>query len=103
MLVLNTKHFGWGYARVTKGGLAAAARFQELAAPPLDTTYAAKSGAALCSMFDNGDSPQLRGQSPVLFWCTKSSAPLPPLDEARLANAPRHIRRWLKRADNHSS
>jgi D-cysteine desulfhydrase len=107
MLVLNTKHFGWGYARVTKGGLAAAARFQELAAPPLDTTYAAKSGAALLELRGLTPCSAKMGSDPLdgptLFWCTKSSAPLPALDEARLAGAPGHIRRWLKRADNHSS
>lgn len=91
MLVLNTKHFGWGYARVTGGGLAARQHFEELTAPPLDTTYAAKSGAALIEL-----AKELAG--PILFWCTKSSAPLPPVDEAKLVNVPAFLRRWLKRA-----
>ena len=99
MLELNTKHFGWGYARVTRSGLAAKKHFEELMAPPLDTTYSAKSGAALLAMLEDGDSPQKRGQSPTLYWCTKSSAPLPPADETKLANAPAFIRRWLKRAE----
>lgn len=89
LLVLNTKHFGWGYARVTQDGLAAAARFKELGAPPLDTTYAAKSGAALIKFSDG----------PTLFWCTKSSAPLPEVPDDKLAHAPAFIKRWLRRAE----
>ncbi|MCB9893226.1 MAG: pyridoxal-phosphate dependent enzyme [Planctomycetes bacterium] len=96
MLVLNTKHFGWGYARVTPGGLAAASHFEELTAPPLDTTYAAKSGAALLEL-------ARETEGPILFWCTKSSAPLPEVNQQKLACAPGYIRRWLKRADNHSA
>ncbi|MCA8914208.1 MAG: pyridoxal-phosphate dependent enzyme [Planctomycetes bacterium] len=96
LLVLNTKHFGWGYARVTQGGLAAAKHFAELTAPPLDTTYAAKSGAALLEL-------ARETEGPFLFWCTKSSAALPQVDEARIARAPGHIRRWLQRADKHKA
>jgi D-cysteine desulfhydrase len=94
MLALNTKHFGWGYARITRDGLAAVERFAELSAPTLDTTYAAKSGAALLRML---------GRGPTLFWCTKSSAPLPTLDSEKLAAVPSYIQRWLNRADNSSA
>lgn len=94
-LRLHTRYFGWGYARITKAGLLAAAKFRELSAPPLDTTYAAKSGAALLDFID------LPG--PKLFWCTKSSAPLPPDDAEKLAAAPAFIRRWLKRAQANKS
>jgi D-cysteine desulfhydrase len=90
MLALNGKHLGWGYARITPDGLAAAAKFAGLKAPPLDTTYAAKSGAALLA---------LKAAGPTLFWCTKSSGPLPPLDAEKLAAVPAFIRRWLDRAD----
>jgi hypothetical protein len=76
--------------------MAAAARFRELGAPPLDTTYAAKSGAALLDMVS-----ALKG--PKVFWCTKSSAPLPAPDEAKLAAVPSYIRRWLTRAKNRSA
>jgi D-cysteine desulfhydrase len=93
MLVLNTRHFGWGYARITRDGLLAAEKFAELDAPPLDTTYAAKSGAALLAGLD-----ELRGGA--LFWCTKSSVPLPTLDAAKLEALPGFIKRWLKRADD---
>ena len=93
LLALNTKHFGWGYARITKDGLAAAAKFRELGAPPLDTTYAAKSGAALLK-FNEG---------PTLFWCTKSSASLPEVPDSKLEHVPAYIRRWLKKAENHNA
>jgi D-cysteine desulfhydrase len=94
MLALNTKHFGWGYARITRDGLAAAEKFQQLQAPPLDTTYAAKSGAALLRMLGGG---------PTLFWCTKSSVPLPTLDSEKLAAVPSFIQRWLNKADKSSA
>jgi D-cysteine desulfhydrase len=96
VLKLYTRYFGWGYARITASGLAAAARFRELGAPPLDTTYAAKSGAALLEMVNT-----LKG--PKVFWCTKSSAPLPAPDEAKLQLVPAYIQRWLTRAKNRSA
>ncbi len=89
-LRLHTRYFGWGYARITRAGLLAAAKFRELSAPPLDTTYAAKSGAALLDLME------LPGAK--LFWCTKSSAALPPDNPEKLAAAPAFIRRWLTRA-----
>jgi hypothetical protein len=91
MLRLHTRYFGWGYGRVTRAGLHAAARFAELAAPPLDTTYSAKSGAALLEL-----ATTLAG--PKLFWCTKSSAPLPEADPQKLAAVPAYISKWLKKA-----
>jgi D-cysteine desulfhydrase len=92
LLRLYTRYFGWGYARITRQGLQAAARFRELNAPPLDTTYAAKSGAALLDLAET-----LHG--PKLFWCTKSSAQLPPDDATKLAAVPAYVRKWLERAD----
>lgn len=91
MLRLHARYFGWGYGRVTSAGLTAAARFEALAAPPLDTTYSAKSGAALLDLASLLDGPKL-------FWCTKSSAPLPEIDSRILAAVPAFISNWLKRA-----
>ncbi len=91
LLRLHTRYFGWGYARVTRDGLAAAERFSRLHAPPLDTTYAAKAGSALL-----GEIGALPG--PKLFWCTKSSAPMPPADRQKVEAAPAFLRRWLARA-----
>lgn len=93
MLRLHTRYFGWGYGRVTRAGEQAIARFAELAAPPLDTTYSGKSGAALLDLAAKLDGPKL-------FWCTKTSAPLPPDDPQKLAAVPDYIQRWLKRAEH---
>lgn len=93
LLRLETRQFGWGYARITRPGLAAVSHFAPLTDAPLDSTYAAKSAAALLA---------LDGSGPTLFWCTKSSAPLPALDQAKLATVPSYMRRWLKRADSMS-
>lgn len=95
MLRLHTRYFGWGYARITRAGIEAAEKFRQLGAPPLDTTYAAKSGAMLLDFLE------LPGTK--LFWCTKSSAPLPPDDPEKLARVPAFIRRWLNRAQSNAS
>jgi hypothetical protein len=55
----------------------------------LDSTYSAKAAAAF-----------LRGArahpgDPLLFWMTKSSAPLPAVSAQELIRAPRPARRWL--------
>lgn len=92
LLTLRHGYLGWGYGRPTRAGLAATARFAQLDGPPLDTTYANKSGAALLDARRPLDGP-------VLFWATKSSAPLPVPDESRLAAAPAYLRRWLARAN----
>jgi hypothetical protein len=57
----------------------------------LDTTYSAKSAAALCDRV---------GQRPActrVFWSTKSSADLPEVSPERLALAPTRMLRWLER------
>ncbi|MBX3473125.1 MAG: pyridoxal-phosphate dependent enzyme [Planctomycetes bacterium] len=90
LLVLRGGYLGWGYGRPTRSGIEAAASFMLHGGPPLDTTYANKSGAALLDR-----RRQLQG--PVLYWSTKSSVPLPPDDPEKLANAPAHVRRWLRR------
>jgi D-cysteine desulfhydrase len=81
---------GGGYGCPTPAGLAAKARFAEVGAPRLDTTYSAKAGAYLLSGF------QVEG--PVLFWSTKSSAPLAVPTEADIAGLPDRGQRWLSRS-----
>lgn len=88
-LQLHTRQFGRGYARITPAGNAAADQFQQWGGPPLDSTYAAKSAAALLAMTHN---------EPTVYWCTKSSAPMPAEDEARIQAAPKFIQRWLNQA-----
>jgi D-cysteine desulfhydrase len=68
MLRVEPRYFGWGYARITEAGLKAAEMFVAQGGPALDTTYSAKSGAALLGL-------GLKG--PVLYWSTKSAAKLP--------------------------
>lgn len=77
---------GWGYGRATVRAVAAIKRF----APhvQLDTTYSAKAAASLLRHQDSLPKP-------VLFWSTKSSAPMPTLSSTLLA--PEHLRRYVAR------
>ncbi|MBP8811187.1 MAG: pyridoxal-phosphate dependent enzyme [Kofleriaceae bacterium] len=87
-LVVDGRYLGAGYGHATAAGEAAARR---LAAHGLhaDQVYAAKAAAAL---FDLAP----RAPGPVLFWLTKSSAPLVLADAATVASAPRRLRRWIE-------
>jgi D-cysteine desulfhydrase len=77
-----------GYGKITARGERVRQLFAQHAGPPLDVVYSAKSAAGLAAI-----APQTRG--PVLFWATKSSAPLPRATDDDLARAPAAIRRWL--------
>lgn len=80
--------FGHGYGLVTARGVRAAAAFRNAGGPALDVVYSAKSGAALLDI--------ARATSePVLFWATKSTAPLPRANAGDIAELPRQMRRWL--------
>lgn len=70
-----TDQLGSGYPHPTPAGTAARAAFAQAGFPILDDTYSAKAAAHLLAS---------AGRSPgaVLFWCTKSSAPLPALTGA---------------------
>lgn len=94
LLHVRRGYLGRGYGKPTRDGLAAAEAFAAHGGPPLDTTYANKSGAALLEL-------QKRLTGPILFWSTKSSVPLPPDVPDRLADAPAFVRRWLERAAAH--
>jgi 1-aminocyclopropane-1-carboxylate deaminase/D-cysteine desulfhydrase-like pyridoxal-dependent ACC family enzyme len=65
-----TDQLGRGYPHPTPAGTAARAAFADAGFPILDDTYSAKAAAHLLASVA-GDA------GPVLFWCTKSSAPLP--------------------------
>jgi 1-aminocyclopropane-1-carboxylate deaminase/D-cysteine desulfhydrase-like pyridoxal-dependent ACC family enzyme len=69
-ILVVTDQLGRGYPHPTPAGAAAQAAFAAAGFPILDGTYAAKAAAHLLATVG-----QDRG--PVLFWCTKSSAPLP--------------------------
>ena len=81
---------GGGYGRPTRAGLAAKADFSSLGGPTLDTTYSAKAAAHLLG--------ELNPEGPVLFWSTKSSAPLALPDASQRAALPPRGQAWLRRA-----
>jgi D-cysteine desulfhydrase len=88
-LSVDGSELGAGYGRPTPAGLSAIERLGTLSSA-LDTTYSAKSAAALLAR--SRRSPAVR-----LFWSTKSSAPLPAVSAERLALAPPRMLRWLER------
>ena len=71
-ITVVTDQLGPGYPYPTAAGSAAQAAFAGAGFAILDGTYSAKAAAHLLAT-----AAQDRG--PVLFWCTKSSAPLPEL------------------------
>jgi D-cysteine desulfhydrase len=92
-LTVEGAYFGGGYGRATARGLRAASRFAAAGGPPLDAVYSAKAGAALLDVAPRTDGP-------VLFWATKSSAPLPSLRDEQKAAIDPSLRSWL--ATDHS-
>lgn len=90
-LAIDGRYLGAGYGRPTRAGLEARRQLGSFARA-IDTTYSAKSAAALLDRIRSGPSA-IR-----LFWSTKSSAPLPAVSVEQLAQAPPRMRRWLERA-----
>jgi D-cysteine desulfhydrase len=89
-LVVDTRYFGGGYGRPTGTGRRAIAEMAAAGGPPLDVVYSAKAAAAMFEL-------EALGRGPILFWSTKSSAPLPTLPEP-IASATPAMARWLERA-----
>jgi pyridoxal-phosphate dependent enzyme len=88
-LHVDGSQLGAGYGLPTPAGLGAIERLTPFSAA-LDTTYSAKSAAALlarCRL-----RPAVR-----LFWSTKSGAPLPNVEARALAAAPARMARWLEK------
>ena len=81
---------GKGYGHATARGLRAAARFAAAGGPPLDLVYSAKSGAAFLDLAARGSA------GPLLFWATKSSAPLAAAGPEQLEAMPPALRRWYR-------
>jgi len=69
-LSLITDQLGRGYPFPTPAGTRARQQLEQAGLPILDDTYSAKAAAHVLA-------PATLAQGPVLFWCTKSSAPLP--------------------------
>jgi 1-aminocyclopropane-1-carboxylate deaminase/D-cysteine desulfhydrase-like pyridoxal-dependent ACC family enzyme len=82
---------GRGYGHTTASGIAAQHAFAAAGGPPLDTVYAAKSAAGALAAAPN--------DAPTLYWSTKSSRPLPPVDSAACASSPKALIDWLGRCD----
>ncbi len=89
-LEVDGAHLGAGYGRPSAAGLAAIERLRPFSAA-LDTTYSAKSAAALLHRIS------LAKPCTRLFWSTKSLVPLPVVPLANLRQAPPRMRRWLER------
>jgi D-cysteine desulfhydrase len=87
-LELDPLQLGRGYGHPTAAGRAVIERAGALSAA-LDTTYAAKSAAALLQRVEQ------RPACTRLFWSTKSSAPLPDVSAAELSGASPRMLRWL--------
>jgi hypothetical protein len=96
-LEVDGRFLGRGYGYPTSDGRAALASFEALGGPALDTTYSAKSAACLIDRVRRSE------PGPVVYWATKSTAPLPPIDPARLDAAPPRMRRWMRRAESHEA
>ncbi len=87
-LEVDGAQLGRGYGEPTEAGRRAIAWWREHAGFELDTTYSAKAAAAI-----------REDEGPVVFWSTKSTAPLPDVARTDWAWAPRRIRRWVERAE----
>lgn len=70
-LELVTDQLGAGYPHATPGGASARLVFECAGFSLLDDTYSAKAAAHVLERLRAGE------RGPILFWCTKSSAPLP--------------------------
>jgi 1-aminocyclopropane-1-carboxylate deaminase/D-cysteine desulfhydrase-like pyridoxal-dependent ACC family enzyme len=67
---LVTDQLGAGYPHPTPAGTQARQLFEQAGLPILDGTYSAKAAAHALRLLEQGSA------GPILFWCTKSSAPL---------------------------
>ncbi len=85
---LDGDYIGPGYGYATDAGREAMRIWAAHAGHALETTYSGKAAAAVLDAL-----PRARG--PVVYWSTKSSAPLPEVDPAALSWAPARMRRWM--------
>jgi len=89
-LEVDGGHLGRGYGLPTEAGRLAISRLRPFSTA-LDTTYSAKSAAALYDRVSQRP-PRVR-----VFWSTKSGAPLPEVSPERLSRAPTRMLGWLER------
>lgn len=91
-LEVDGGHLGRGYGYPTEAGRRMIARLQPFSTA-LDTTYSAKSAAALY------DRVSQRPACARVFWSTKSGAPLPDVSPDRWSRAPGRLQRWVERGE----
>jgi len=87
-LEVDGRWLGRGYGLSTDTGRDAIERWREAAGFELDTTYSAKAVAAVLGR---------RSDGPLLYWSTKSTAPLPEVSPEDIAWAPPRAQRWVRR------
>lgn len=92
-LEVDGRYLGWGYGRATPEGLAALHRLRETEGLELDTTYSAKAVASALARVRRGD------PGPIVYWSTKSTAPLPVVTEDDWRWAPPAMVRWIEAAE----
>lgn len=93
LLELDGSELGSGYGIGTEAGREAARLWHDYTHAPLELTYSGKSAAAALA--------RLRAKlpGPLVYWATKSSAPLPAVSEHLPEDVPERMRRWLARAE----
>ncbi|HEY8944084.1 MAG TPA: pyridoxal-phosphate dependent enzyme, partial [Polyangiaceae bacterium] len=91
-LLIDGRELGSGYGIPSASGERALSLFHESGLFALDTTYSAKAAAGLIRL------ARERPGGPLLFWSTKSTAPLPHPAPDELRRAPAFVRRWMERA-----
>lgn len=91
-LHIDPRYLGPGYGLATDAGRSAMKRWDAGTDHHLETTYSGKGAAAFV------DFARTLPRGPLLFWATKSSASMPPIDRRAIGAAPRGMRRWLARA-----
>ncbi len=89
-LSVDSRYIGQGYGVATDAGLRALEAFAGSGCA-LDTTYSAKSAAALLDLLPSAPGP-------TLYWATKSSAPLPEVDRRELELRQPKLVRWMELA-----
>jgi D-cysteine desulfhydrase len=87
---VEPRYLAGGYGRPLAAGRDARTRFLDAGGPALDQVYSEKSGACLLAL------ARADHRGPLLYWATRSSAPLPRATDEQLATAPRRMQRWLR-------
>ncbi|MEO6601452.1 MAG: pyridoxal-phosphate dependent enzyme [Polyangiaceae bacterium] len=92
---VDGSYLGPGYGEPSAAGAEAEALWRRLGLAELDSTYSAKAAARLVAGL------RAREPGPLLFWSTKSSAPLPAAHSPNIGGGqvPARIRAWLDRAE----